>query len=436
MKHSTRIYRIPLLAAVGMILALGLWVFWSWQGYAERSMDWRRQRAQDSFDTLNAVIASLSNGEMTDWKQVETVLTSIIRDSRTLFVVVEGRYGRLVQTGTPPEFLMTNSTRGEMDTDAMYVLWAPLKPTQIPSNWAQALNSTHLGLGLWPRSNPVMYLGLRSSTESFFTSWFWQRQAPIFASVLVCVLAVISVWIAGIRRRVLAEELAAERIRVGHLEELGLAAAGLAHETKNPLGIIMGMAQQIAARSDIPAESRTMLEHIMDEVDKASSRLGNFMNFARQRTPNLSPVRIDRLCLELAEIMGPDFEASGVELSIEVPSATISADGSMLRQILVNLLLNSLHASPAGTTVRISMRRQGRRRLQLAVEDQGLGIPAELLPDIFKPYTSGSATGHGLGLAIVKRMVEAHGWRIQAVSSTDKGTSMTILGIKPAEETA
>ena len=124
MKHSTRIYRIPLLAAVGMILALGLWVFWSWQGYAERSMDWRRQRAQDSFDTLNAVIASLSNGEMTDWKQVETVLTSIIRDSRTLFVVVEGRYGRLVQTGTPPEFLMTNSTRGEMDTDAMYVLWA------------------------------------------------------------------------------------------------------------------------------------------------------------------------------------------------------------------------------------------------------------------------------------------------------------------------
>ncbi len=437
MKRNTRIYRTPLLATMGMILVLGLWVFWSWQGYAERSQEWRRQRAQDSFDTLNAVIASLSNGELTDWKQVETVLASIIRDSRTLFVVVQGRNARLVETGAPPEFLMTNSSRGEMVTDDISVLWAPLKPAQIPSNWTEALNSSHfgLGLGLWPQSNPVMYLGFRSSAENFFTSRFLERQAPIFAAALVCILALTATWIAGIRRRVLAEELAAERIRSAHLEELGLAAAGLAHETKNPLGIIMGMAQQIASRPGIPAESRTMLEHIMDEVDKASSRLGNFMNFARQRTPSLAPVRIDKLCREVAEIMGPDFEAGGVELSIEMPPATIAADGTMLRQILVNLLLNSLHASAAGTAVRVLMRRQG-RRMQLAVEDQGRGIPAELLPDIFKPYTSGSATGHGLGLAIVKRMVEAHGWRIQTVSTPQQGTTMTISGIKRAEETA
>jgi len=437
MKPNTRIYRTPLLATMGMVLLLGLWVFWSWQGYAERSQEWRRQRAQDSFDTMNAVIASLSTGELTDWKQVETVLASIIRDSRTLFVVVQGRNARLVETGAPPEFLMTNSSRGEMVTDDIYILWAPLKPAQIPSNWAEALNSTHLGLGLglWPRSNPVMYLGFRNSTENFFTSRFWERQAPIFAAALVCILAITATWIAGIRRRVLAEELAAERIRSSHLEELGLAAAGLAHETKNPLGIIMGMAQQIASRPDIPVESRTMLEHIMDEVDKASSRLGNFMNFARQRTPSLAPVHIDRLCREVAEIMGPDFEAGGVELSIEVPPTIIAADGTMMRQILVNLLLNSLHASPAGTAVRILMRRQG-RRMQLAVEDQGRGIPAELLPNIFKPYTSGSATGHGLGLAIVKRMVEAHGWRIQTVSTPQRGTTMTISGIKRAEETA
>ena len=421
---------------MGMLLALTSWIFWSWQGYAERASEWRSQRAQDTFETLNAVIASMSNGELTDWKQVETVLSSIIRGSRTLFVVVQGRHGRLIETGTPPDFLMTNSTQGEMTVDDVHVLWAPLRPASIPSNWIEALNATHLGLGHWPQGNPVMYLGMRFRAESFSSSWLWRRQGPIVASALACIMAVTAVWIAGIRRRLLAGALAAERLRSAHLEELGLAAAGLAHETKNPLGIIMGMAQQITARSDIPPESRTMLEHIVDEVDKASSRLGNFMNFARQRTPNLSPVRTDRLCQELAEIMGPDFVASGVELSIEVPSATISADGSMLRQILVNLLLNSLHASPAGTTVRVSMRRQGRRRLQLAVEDQGMGIPTELLPDIFKPYTSGSATGHGLGLAIVKRMVEAHGWRIQAVSSPDKGTTMTILGIKPAEETA
>ena len=111
MKHDTRLYRVPLMTAMGLIMALGVWILWSWQGYSERSMDWRRQRAQDSFATLNAVIASMSNGELTDWKQIETVLSSVIRGSRTLFVVVQGRHGRLVQTGAMPEFLMTNSTR-------------------------------------------------------------------------------------------------------------------------------------------------------------------------------------------------------------------------------------------------------------------------------------------------------------------------------------
>ncbi len=435
MKHDTRIYRMPLTAALGMILALGLWVFWSWQGYSERSLDWTRQRAQDSFQTLNAVIASMSNGELTDWKQIETVLGSVIRGSRTLFVVVEGRHGRLIEAGVAPEFMMTNSTRGEVVGESMYVLWSPLQPVQLPPNWSEALKSANLGLGLWPYSNPVMYLGLRTGSENLFESRYWERQAPILASALVCILAVTGAWIAGIRRRILAGELAAERIRSAHLEELGLAAAGLAHETKNPLGIIMGMAQQIASRPDIPADSRIMLEHIMDEVDKATSRLGNFMSFARHRTPSLAPVRVDRLCREVAEVMGPDFEAGGVEAVVDIPALTISADGNMLRQILVNLLLNSLHASPAGTVVRIAMRRQGGRFL-LSVEDQGRGIPPELLPDIFKPYTTGSATGHGLGLAIVKRMVEAHGWRIQAASDPARGTTMTISGIRQAKESA
>lgn len=435
MKPRPSIHLTPIMSALVMLLSLGIWAIWSWQGYIERSQEWRHQRAQDSFATLNAVIASMSNGELTDWKQVETVLSSIIRGSRTLFVVVQGRHGRLVQTGTMPEFLMTNSTRGEMDTPDLYVMWAPLQPAHIPANWTEALEATNLGLGLWPHSNPVMYLGFRNSSENLTSSWFWQRQGPIFASALVCILAVTAVWITGIHRRILAGELAAERIRSAHLEELGLAAAGLAHETKNPLGIIMGMAQQIEARHDIPAESRAMLGHIMDEVDKASSRLGNFINFARQRKPSLAPVRIDRLCGEVAHILGPDFEAGGVELLTQVKAATIHADEAMLRQVLVNLLLNSLHASPAGTTVRIVLGNR-ERKLLLTVEDQGRGIPSELLPDIFKPYVSGSPTGHGLGLAIVKRLVEAHGWKISARSIRGQGTTMTIYGIKPARETS
>lgn len=435
MTHDTRISRTPLLAAAAMVLALVLWGLWSWQGYNERTRDLRRQRAQDSFQTLNAIIATMSNGELTDWKQIERVLTSITRDSRIAFVLVQGRYGRLLTTGEVPGFLMTDSTKGEMATEGLHILWAPLQPAQLPASWAEAIESPQFGLGLWPKSNPVMYLGLRSRAETFATSWYWQRQAPIFGLALALILALTAAWIAGNRRRVLANELAAERVRSAHLEELGLAAAGLAHETKNPLGIIMGMAQQIAARRDIPEDSRVMLEHIMDEVDTTTSRLGNFMNFARQRTPRPRPVAVDRLCAELSDVMGPDFDLAGVGLEVDAPPASVLADESMLRQILVNLLLNSLHASPAGTGVRVRLERHG-RRWRLSVEDQGAGIPPELLPNIFKPYVSGSASGHGLGLAIVRRLVDAHGWRIQAASTPGRGTTMTISGIATAEENA
>lgn len=435
MTHVLRIYRLPLLTSISMILVLVLWVLWSWQGYSERTLDWRTQRAQETFDTLNAVIAAMSDGLLTDWKQVESVLGSIIRDSRTQFVEVRARHARLVRTGEAMDGADITGARGELSTPSGLVLWGPLRPVKVSSSWTEALNASRPSLGLWPVSNLTLVLGVSTRAENFASSWFWQRQGPIFGAALVCVLAVTAVWIAGIRRRVLAGELAAERIRGAHLEELSLAAAGLAHETKNPMGLIMGMAQRIAADPRIPDSSRVMLEHIMDEVDKATSRLGAFLSFAKQRTPNLTAVNAASLCAEVAEVLGPDFEAGGVRLALSTPARRILADPDLLRQILVNLLLNSVHASGPDTVVTIRLKGQG-RRLTLDVTDQGRGIAPDLLPNIFKPYITGSPSGHGLGLAIVKRLVEVQGWRIQAASTPGQGATMTITGIKAAREHA
>lgn len=429
MGHQPAHLRTPLIVMTTMTLLLGFWIFWSWIGYLDRATQWRTQRAQDSFETLNAVIATLSNGELTDWKQVETVVSSIIRNSRTSFVVVQGRYGRLLQTGTPPEFLVTETTRGTITTDNMLVFWAPLQAIKPPSTWAEALVLPAPGRGLWPKSNPVMYLGLRTTQERFLSSWFWQRQAPIFFAALVSILAINFLWMAVLRRKALSAQLADERVRSAHLEELALAAAGLAHETKNPLGIIMGMAQQIALRPDTNAETKVMLEYILDEVDTASSRLGNFMRFAQPYSPQLEPIDLAVLGREVAEIMGPEFENQKVSLRFNLAPIKIWADQTMLRQILVNLLLNSLHASPPQSEILVHLQHR-KTRTSLAIIDQGQGISPQLLPEIFKPYTTGSASGHGLGLAIVRRMVEAHGWQIQALSN-DQGTIMTITGLKP-----
>jgi two-component system, NtrC family, sensor histidine kinase HydH len=101
----------------------------------------------------------------------------------------------------------------------------------------------------------------------------------------------------------------------------------------------------------------------------------------------------------------------------------------MLRQVLATLLLNSLQASPKAGRVAVRMERHG-SRAALVVEDQGCGILPDLLPDIFKPYVAGDPDGHGLGLANVKRFVEDHGWTITADSQLDRGTVMTIAGIR------
>ena len=199
----------------------------------------------------------------------------------------------------------------------------------------------------------VMILGFEIPRESRMLS---AAKRSIVLTLVVAVLFVTAsliAWIMVIRSRLLAGQLEAERARRAHLEELGLAAAGLAHETKNPLGIILGLAQQISDNPEEPEQSRVMLEHIMDQVDKAQARLGNFMTFARQRKVNAISLDAREVCAKVAEILRPDFDAVGVKLEMTCPSLRILADEEMLRQVLVNLLLNSLHASSAGSKVTV-----------------------------------------------------------------------------------
>jgi signal transduction histidine kinase len=217
------------------------------------------------------------------------------------------------------------------------------------------------------------------------------------------------------------------------LEELGLAAAGLAHETKNPLGIIMGLSQQIARSPSVTPENRVMLGHIIDEVDRATARLGSFMTFAQQREVRATVLEARTVVTKVVEVLKPDFDSAGVSLAVDCPSVKVLADEEMLQQILVNLLLNSLSASSAGMTVTVAVERRG-EAARITVADQGVGIAPELLPDIFKPYVSGRPDGHGLGLAVVKRFVEEQGWTIEVASQLQRGTTVTISGIRRSRQ--
>lgn len=437
MRVAIRTYRIPIIVTALMVIALAFWAWQTWQSIIERGQERQRQHAIGVFETIEGTIQVLGQNRLRRG-QIESVLESIIRDSHVRFVILEEDGRRIFQIGDAPDTLVLPSPEGESYSKDRFILWRKVRmkgDAGVEGARVQPsmVGESNLTLG---KSGQVMILGVEAPQDHGRYSRALQSMFLTLITGLLFVTASLVAWIMAIRSRLLTEQLETERAHRAHLEELGLAAAGLAHETKNPLGIIYGISQQIADNPEEPKQSRVMLEHIMDEVDKATARLGNFMTFARQRKVNATSLDTRKVGAKVGEILKPDFDAVGVKLEMSCASLRILADEEMLRQILVNLLLNSLHASSAGGKVTVRMERQG-GRAALTVEDQGSGISPELLPNIFKPYVAGNADGHGLGLAIVKRFVEEHGWTIRVDSQLNRGTEVTVsgIGLSEAEET-
>jgi signal transduction histidine kinase len=231
-------------------------------------------------------------------------------------------------------------------------------------------------------------------------------------------------WAISTRNRRLQVQLAEVRAGREHHEELALAAAGLAHETKNPLGIIRGLAQQIAAD---PGNSDTVrrARDIMEEADVTTDRLGDFLRYARVRSPDLQPLAAVPHLERVAGLVADEFRDAGIELHLDLSPVFILADAEMLVQVIVNLLLNSLRHTQPGGRVTLILRPAGAGLAELTVRDTGSGIPEALQPNLFKPYV-GERGGTGLGLAIVKRIVDQSGWKISLDSRPGRGTAFTI----------
>jgi signal transduction histidine kinase len=229
------------------------------------------------------------------------------------------------------------------------------------------------------------------------------------ALVLVCVAVA---WWATVR---LLEARARSQLfetEARHLRELSQAAAGLAHETRNPLGLIRGWSQRLAASGLDTPEQRQHAEAVVEECDRVTSRINQFFAFAKPCAPTLAPVEPNQLLDELAALLEPDLEAKNLNLQRPLTSRgqLIRADRELLRQALFNLLQNAIQFSPEGGMVDVTVVLQnGAGRIEVA--DRGPGIPAEAVERLFTPYYTTRSGGTGLGLAIVQRIASAHGWR-------------------------
>ena len=435
-RNLLRVYRGPGVVSLLLLAVLGLWTCQRVTELQRHGLERLREAASAGSAALEGILRSLRTQGPLRRRQVALVLESVRGASRPVdFIAIEQGGRRFVEVGTVPPAVSRPSAQGDCIEGVAFISWRPLNlgDAELPPTLPQASDDE---LAIGPDAEPAcLILGLDTSHHRRIIAKV-TRDALLTAAIgVVCIAAIGLAWAQSIRYRILSAELAMQRAHTAHLEELGLAAAGLAHETKNPLGIILGHAQRISTTPDDAQATRAGAEHIIDAVDRATARLGDFMAYARVRTPDLAPVDGARLVAEVADVLRPDFQSAGVALHADAQPLAILADEEMLRQVLVNLLLNSLHACDGGAAARIRLERQGGEAV-LTVEDDGRGIAPELLPDIFKPYVCGEPEGHGLGLAIVRRFVDQHGWALDLDSQPGQGTRLAISGIAlahPAE---
>jgi signal transduction histidine kinase len=217
-----------------------------------------------------------------------------------------------------------------------------------------------------------------------------------------------------------------------HLKEMNLAAAGLAHETRNPLNIIRGLAQMISKQPGTAAEIQRKSRDIIDEADKVAAQLNEFINYSRPREVRRSKLALSSLVNEVVRALNYDLEEKKISLQIKGEQLSIEADDQLLRQALFNLLLNAIQAVAAGGEIQVVAEKRNATEALIEVRDNGPGVPPERRTEIFKPYFTTQKEGTGLGLAVVQQIVLAHGWEVECLANEPQGAVFRITHLKLA----
>mgnify|MGYP003633122238 CR=1 FL=1 len=220
------------------------------------------------------------------------------------------------------------------------------------------------------------------------------------------------------------------------LAELGVLAAGVAHEIGAPLTVINGQAQRLARRDVIGDDERARLGRIRGEVERIVEIVRQLMELGRQHNVEKGELALDQLIMSASDLVEEELEPRNIRLDIELPSPTpnLIANGQQLIQVLTNLLRNAAQA-PEVSRIRVRAQQQ-EHELILWVEDDGPGIPDSHHHKVFDPFftTKPVGQGSGLGLSMVHRIINDHGGTIGVFDSVLGGAGFEIT--LPLSETA
>lgn len=292
-------------------------------------------------------------------------------------------------------------------------------------------------------SGPI--LGVVEITQDLTPQYreIFQFQILVIINVAFVMLGLFLVLLLVVKRgESIIEKRAMERLRLKerlaraeHLSTLGEMVAGVSHEIRNPLGIILSSAKLLRKQMP-PGDNRNRIpDIILEEASRLNNIITDFLNFARPQQPDLRVCRVEDILEKNISFLQAQIDGKGFDIRIhsDAPLPEVVADANMLYQAFLNILLNAMQAMPNGGPIDITLTAAD-DGITAVFSDGGPGIPKEILEKVWDPFFTTKDDGTGLGLGIVKNIVQAHNGRIDIAIRAGGGTRLTIdLPIRPGD---
>lgn len=224
--------------------------------------------------------------------------------------------------------------------------------------------------------------------------------------------------------------------RAERFSALGQLSAGLAHEIRNPLASIEGAAAVVKRERQSEERRQEFLDIIQKESRRLNQLLTTFLTFARPNTPNLMVVDIEDLLdsvIVLAQHVGESARRD-LKKDVQPGLSCLECDPEQVKQVLFNLVMNAMQATPPGGTVMLSAR-EDEKEVTIDVQDQGCGISKDSLERIFDPFFTTKQAGTGLGLSTAHQIVSQHGGTLTVARNSPDGVTMRVSLPQPLTRT-
>ncbi len=216
--------------------------------------------------------------------------------------------------------------------------------------------------------------------------------------------------------------------RAERLSAIGQLSAGLAHEIRNPLASISGAAAILARSLDLDPKNAKCLEIIRSECERLNGLLTNFLNFARPRPPRLRNIQLEPVLENVLGLASHGVRGKAVrfEKLFEAGLQRVECDPEQLEQVLLNLMINAIEASPEGGTVTLSAAAE-ESNIAIGVADHGHGVPPAHIDRLFDPFFTTKEHGTGLGLPVAHQIMRQMGGSLLVHANAGEGMTFSVV---------